>query len=111
MTSRPSSLLGIGAQAPEDQPAADCSPVPAGAAGEDGGEASGRSAAGAAGVIPRTEPDWGDLQDAYRVLRGCGYTMVRRRVGGILINGHRFSPKRVRELATNLKAGRLRWQR
>jgi hypothetical protein len=108
---RPFFLPGPGAQAPDDFPAAGRSPVPGGAAGENGGEASGRSAAGAAAIVPRTEPNWGDLQGAYRVLRSYGYTMVRRRSGAILVDGHRYSPARVRELARRLKAGRVSWQR
>jgi len=57
-----------------------------------------------------TEPDWGDLQDAYRTLRDYGYTMARRRCGGILVDGHRMQPHQVRRMADKLRAGKMRWQ-
>lgn len=61
--------------------------------------------------VAMAEPDWGALQDVYRTLKSFGYIMSRRRNGHILVDGHRSSAAKARELAAKLSAGALKWQR
>lgn len=57
----------------------------------------------------RSEPDWGDLQEVYRVLRAYGYSLVRSG-GRIRLDGHVATPGTLRALAARLAQGRVHWQ-
>lgn len=128
-------LSDHGAVAPEDLPAAGRSPCPDPLGGEEGGRASGRSAAGAdAFVVPlgasrevelaaieafmvqrgaSSVPAFGDLGADVQVLRGFGYAVShapRRGGRAYLVDGHRYTAADVRRLARRLQGGKVRWQ-